>query len=126
MVELKTLKNAYFDLSKSGARLAWEYFHPERAAPQLVDYIEDRDLWRWQVPRSKEFSAGLNTMPMTFDAFTGLAERPELVQQTIEKGAVIVDMIDTLVKRAARRAVRRKWMGYGRAALSLHASDRAL
>ena len=77
----------------------------------MVEYIEDRDLWRWQLPRSKEFSAGLYSLPMTFDTFTGL-EQAERVQQLIEKGSAITGMIDILVKRAARRAVRRKWMGY--------------
>jgi hypothetical protein len=48
---------------------------------------------------------------MTFDTFSGL-EQPERVQQLIEKGSAITEMIDTLVKRATRRAVRRKWMGY--------------
>lgn len=112
MLELSGVKNAFFDLQKSGARLAWEYFHPEKPTPRLVEFIEDRDLWKWQIPRSKEFSAGFYALPMTFDTFNGLADRPEFMQQTIEKGATITEMVDVLVKRAARRAVRRKWMGY--------------
>src|SRR5262249_41598557 len=97
MLELKGLTNAFFDLNKSGARLAWEYFHPEKDTPELIEFIEDRDLWRWQIPRSKEFSAGFYALPMTFDTLTGLAERPEFLQQTIDKGVTIVEMIDTLV-----------------------------
>lgn len=34
-----------FDLSKSGAGLAWDYFFPNEPRPWLVDYVEDRDLW---------------------------------------------------------------------------------
>ena len=41
----------HFDMDKSGARLAWEFFHPEETLPDLVRYVEDRDLWNWQYPR---------------------------------------------------------------------------
>lgn len=33
-----------FDLSRSGAGLAWDYFHGKDTRPWLVDYIEYRDL----------------------------------------------------------------------------------
>lgn len=33
-----------FDMNKSGALLAWEYFHPETPVPLLIKHISDRDL----------------------------------------------------------------------------------
>lgn len=36
-----------FDNDKSGARLAWDYYHPDEPAPLLVAYIEARDLWQF-------------------------------------------------------------------------------
>lgn len=49
------------DLSKSGARLAQEYFHgPDH---WIVDYAEDHDLWKFQLPNSKEVKAGFMTLP---------------------------------------------------------------
>jgi len=38
----------HFDLSHSGAMLAWKYFHPDTPAPDLLRYIEDQDLWNWE------------------------------------------------------------------------------
>lgn len=35
-----------FDMNRSGARLAWDFFHFDKPAPWLVRYVEDRDLWR--------------------------------------------------------------------------------
>lgn len=61
-----------FDMEKSGGRLAWEYLQGIRGAgpfffqnrPWLVDYTEDRDLWRWKKPYSKEVNAVLRSYPM--------------------------------------------------------------
>jgi oligoribonuclease NrnB/cAMP/cGMP phosphodiesterase (DHH superfamily) len=56
----------FFDLSKSGGRLAWEYFFPGKPAPWLVDYTEDRDLWRWALPDSRAISAYIASHPFEF------------------------------------------------------------
>ncbi len=56
----------HFDMKKSGARLAWEFFHPEQALPDLVRYVEDRDIWVWQYPQSAGFLAALDMEPFDF------------------------------------------------------------
>ena len=56
----------HFDMDKSGARLAWEFFHPEESLPDLVRYVEDRDLWNWQYPESAAFLAALDMEPFDF------------------------------------------------------------
>lgn len=55
-----------FDMGKSGGRLAWQYFRAGEPAPWLVDYTEDRDLWRWKLPHSKAINAALRSYPMDF------------------------------------------------------------
>ena len=57
---LKTVSDDYatFDSSKSGAVLTWEYFYGDREVPKILLYIQDRDLWKWELTNSKEFSAG--------------------------------------------------------------------
>ena len=57
--------SARFDMQKSGAVLAWEYFHSSQVPP-LVSYIQDRDLWQWKLPHSREVAAGLRRIPRTF------------------------------------------------------------
>jgi len=48
-----------FDMNHSGARLTWNYFFPGVLFPLFVGYIEDRDLWKFNLTMSREFSAGL-------------------------------------------------------------------
>ncbi len=63
----------HFDLAKSGARLAWEFFLPERVMPDLVRYVEDRDIWTWQYPESADFLAVLDMEPLEFARWNQIA-----------------------------------------------------
>ena len=64
----------HFDMTQSGAMLAWRFFHPDRPAPDLIRYIQDRDLWTWAYPDSAAFLAALDLEPMTFERWTEIAE----------------------------------------------------
>lgn len=46
-----------FDMNRSGAGITWDYFHPGKPRPLLVEYVEDRDLWRFKRPLSREVNA---------------------------------------------------------------------
>jgi hypothetical protein len=63
----------HFDMSKSGARLAWEFFHPEQPLPDLVRYVEDRDIWAWQYPESGAFLSALDMEAKTFERWQEIA-----------------------------------------------------
>jgi uncharacterized protein len=63
----------HFDMAKSGARLAWEFFHPEATVPDLVRYVEDRDIWAWQYPESAGYLAALDMEPFDFDRWAAIA-----------------------------------------------------
>lgn len=63
----------HFDMHKSGARLAWEFFHPEQAVPDLVRFVEDRDIWVWQYPESAGFLAALDMEPFEFERWRDIA-----------------------------------------------------
>lgn len=56
--ELAGLPNMIIDLAHSGAALAWRELIGG-PTPELIRYIEDRDLWRWQLPHSREVSTAL-------------------------------------------------------------------
>ena len=46
-----------FDASRSGATIAWSYFHPDTPIPKLLSYIEDGDLYKFTVPNSRDILA---------------------------------------------------------------------
>ncbi len=55
-----------FDMKYSGARLTWDCFFPGKARPWIVDFVEDRDLWTWKLPQSREISAAIASYPKDF------------------------------------------------------------
>lgn len=57
---------AVFDMERSGAGITWDFFHPGIARPLLVDYVEDRDLWRFKQPLSREVAAYIFSFEYTF------------------------------------------------------------
>lgn len=47
----------HYDVKRSGARLAWDYYCPNIESPALVNLIEARDLWLFEkVPNSREIT----------------------------------------------------------------------
>lgn len=68
-----------FDNGHSGAYLAWKHFHPQERVPDLVLYVEDRDLWRnkgkGELPFSREVNAIVALTPYDFAAYDELDAR---------------------------------------------------
>jgi len=69
---LRGIPDTVFDMDKSGAMLAWEYFHPDAEPPAIIRYVQDRDLWRFALPDSMEVNAALGSYPNTFEIWSGL------------------------------------------------------
>ncbi len=96
---LAGLPYAYFDMKKSGAVLAWEWAHPE-PAPWLLLYIQDKDLWEWRLPKSREINAALTSYPFDFQVWDGLT------QETLEvEGRAILRQEDVLISKIVRESV---------------------
>jgi oligoribonuclease NrnB/cAMP/cGMP phosphodiesterase (DHH superfamily) len=61
---------ATFDMDRSGAQIAWDHFHQPAgkilARPNLVEYVGDRDLWKFDLPRSREVNAFVFAHEYTF------------------------------------------------------------
>ncbi len=72
--ELSGLPNCTFDMTKSGAVLAWEFFHSKASVPRLLRYIQDRDLWEFKMPDSKEIHAALSIHPFEFEIWDKLVQ----------------------------------------------------
>jgi len=90
MEALDGLDYCVFDMNYSGAVLTWQTLFPNKAVPLLLSYIQDRDLWQWQLIDSKAVSAALLTLAKTFELWQPyLAD--ELVSELIVKGNAIVD-----------------------------------
>jgi len=82
---------AIFDMNRSGAGLAWDYFVGGPRVP-LIDYIEDRDLWRFALHRSREVNAVIFSYPYQFviwDSIMECSKSDEGLDRLIDEGAAI-------------------------------------
>jgi oligoribonuclease NrnB/cAMP/cGMP phosphodiesterase (DHH superfamily) len=73
----------HYDLSQSGAVLAWRYYHPDKEVPTLLRYVQDQDLWNWALPDSAAVNAAIGSYSRSFEVWDMLAERSaaELAQE---------------------------------------------
>ncbi|CAL1149116.1 unnamed protein product [Cladocopium goreaui] len=102
------------------ATLAWDFFHGQftkQSCPLFFRYIEDKDLWRWAMKRSKEFSAAQELeLPIPRPGCVRDPEtafRPWLqiynsgqrgLDAMLSRGSSIVAYQDSLVEAQARSA----------------------
>ena len=64
---------ALFDMSRSGAGIAWDFFFGTPRHP-LVNHVEDRDLWRFKLPHTREIQAAIFSYPYEFEIWDKLAD----------------------------------------------------
>jgi len=112
------LEFCQFDMEQSGAGMAWAYFLGSNTGdaerPQWIDYVEDRDLWRFRHSNTKAFNAWFSSYPVSL-ATCALAN----VMSTgdmLDKGDAILHYTETWCDRAAAEA-RFIWFGTKRAAV---------
>tara|TARA_R110001592_G_scaffold361584_2_gene672604 strand:+ start:14727 stop:15683 length:957 start_codon:yes stop_codon:yes gene_type:complete len=110
MVELHDISNAIFDMKKSGAILAWEFFHPGKESPKFIQYIQDRDLWTWELAYSKEFSAAFDMVPWEFEEYEKF-EDDSVFDNAIKRGSYILAYSKTVIKKVCEKAQPRKLNG---------------
>lgn len=58
-----------FDMQKSGAGLAWDFFFQNEERPELINRIEDRDLWKFRYPDTRAIQAAVFSYPYDFDTW---------------------------------------------------------
>jgi len=82
--------NWYCDLERSGAVLAWDYLFPNESRPPLLGHIQDRDLWQFKLPGTREIQANVFSYEYTFEQWDKLmaADQVELLKMTVAGAAI--------------------------------------
>lgn len=97
------VKEHVFDISRSGAYLAWQYFHPEAKMPVFLEYIDEGDRFVTTLPDSDTIGIYIFTRPFSFEGFNSLHEEMENernYQRIIEKGKLLIEYRDRVVEPA--------------------------
>src|SRR5690606_32028649 len=88
---------AEFDMKRSGAGMAWDYFHPGVERPWLFNYLEDRDLWLHKLPHTHEINLALSAYEFNFQIWDQLTDQAALQKEgellTRYRGSIIHDVL---------------------------------
>ncbi len=102
---------ATFDMNRSGAGMAWDFFFPGRSRPWMVDYVEDRDLWRYRLPDSRSVNAYLSVLAFDFTVWDVEARDGDIDTAT-RLGAVVESKTGQYVREVAKNAYRTEFEGH--------------
>lgn len=99
--------NIVLDMDRSGAHITWDFLHPGVDPPDIVRYVEDRDLWRFKLPGTPLYFAALTSHPYTLDAWDEISATPTNVM--VDQGVAIERyrqrLIETCVANAGTATV---------------------
>lgn len=102
--ETSAPSTAHIKLSiySSGAKLAWQHYHPDKPLPDLIKYIDDRDRWVFYYPQSRSVHAGLATLkPWSFAQWHNVASN---LSESIQIGYILTQEVRRNVIGQAKRA----------------------
>lgn len=104
-----------FDPSRSGASIAWAYFHPDTPTPKLITYLEDGDLYRYALPETRDIFSYLQVYPYTFEKWDELVttlEDPGTKEILLAKAKIYTEYFELLGAEAASGAKLVSFEGY--------------
>lgn len=101
-------KENIFNNDRSGATLAWNYFHSKKKLPRLLKYVEENDLWHFNSPHSKEIGAALTLIDLdfkTWNSFSKKFENLKFFKKLVLQGSTILSYEKQAIKFIMRRSV---------------------
>jgi oligoribonuclease NrnB/cAMP/cGMP phosphodiesterase (DHH superfamily) len=118
--DLAGLDFCVFDMHRSGAAIAWDMLRQGERRPNLVELVQDRDLWRWKIGASKELNAWIGAQERTFPHWDYMRLALEDEAETVmrqryrisEEGRQIIKHIDAYVASTAKNAILVRFCGF--------------
>lgn len=89
---------AIFDMTKSGALLAWEYFFPGQNPPQACLLVNDRDLWQWKFKKyTSAFEAWLwyDSVGQDWEKWHRLSTCSVAMEEALDKGMLLHEKLES-------------------------------
>lgn len=107
---LSDLSYCLFDDKHSGCVMTWEHLFPGEVIPWFLEYVEDRDLWKWDLPESSTLNAAIGSYPLTFHDWHELFHQPK--DHLLVEGRGILRYQQKIVKQSAEKARMIYFHGY--------------
>lgn len=73
----------------SGVGVTWDYFYKDIEMPFLLQCIQDRDLWKWKIDKSKQILKGLDLYEYDFEVWDDLINHSDVLDFLYSAGVTI-------------------------------------
>jgi len=112
---VESMPEYIFDEKRSGATIAWSYFHPDTPVPNLLKYVEDGDLYVFKLPDSRAILSYAYAQPFHFsewDKLAAILENDSERATLIEKGKIYAEHFNILIEQIANKATLVSFEGF--------------
>ena len=98
-----------FDMDRSGCQIAWDFMYPGVHRPWFVDYVGDRDLWKFELPDSKLinislYELGYNTFEKLDELYDKKGEKYKIMDELLKYGKMQNDFNQKLIQKSIKKA----------------------
>jgi len=102
--DLSDIDNKYkiFNMDHSATILTWKFFFKNKEAPLLLQYIEDRDIWKKELTYTDEFASWFYTKPLEFNIFNKYLDNNKLLNKIEQKGTQYNKLNKYYIKKAIK------------------------
>jgi hypothetical protein len=112
---VRSLPTYVYDDRRSGATIAWNYFHPDTPVPYFLKLVEQGDLYLPMMDDDRAVMTYAYAQPFSFTVWDELATRIENPAERaliIERGRGYAEYFILLVEQLAKGAIRVAFEGY--------------
>lgn len=101
-----------FNMERSGAILAWQFFHPEKELPDLLLDVEDRDIWKFERTGSADRTSALMSYKFDMAQWHQWCRDSATYHHLDREGAAINRFRRQMIERHKKRAIMGKIAGH--------------
>jgi len=100
------------DNTKAGCQIVWDYFSQKKERPWFIDYIADRDLWKFKLEYSREINAAIaeEGYLRSIQKINELLSKK--AQDFLEIGKQFCKFRDSILGNLSSKSVKTKFQGY--------------
>jgi len=105
--------NTVYDSNRSGASIAWDFFHPDTPRPELIAFIEDDDLYRHVLPETRAVISYLAVHPYDLQFWDDTANKMASDRaKMLEVMNIYLEQFDLLCEISVEQAKLVEFEGY--------------
>ncbi len=93
----------HFHMENSGAILTWNYFF-NTTPPLLFQHVEDRDIWKFELPNTNDIMSAVISYPMEFPLWESWLNNKKSLENLILEGKVLNRERSKLIYKYKKRA----------------------